>query len=189
MKPHSPAPPPPSYSSFTKQGSRGFGKVSVAQLEIRKVRQTKAYTSAQDPLLFSVWKIETRECLKWETHFQSDPSQSPWSAFFPCRNLLPPFITSFPQGCGSLVLCFFFCLFVCLFVCFLDIFFIYSSNAIPFPSFLSKSPLYLPPPPPPWSSTHPLLLPGTEAIPVPGKYRSRCSQPSIGLSTGPQWRS
>jgi hypothetical protein len=40
----------------------------------------------------------------------------------------------------------------------LDIFFIYISNAIPFPSFLSKNPLY--PFPFPCSPTHPLLLPG-----------------------------
>jgi hypothetical protein len=28
-----------------------------------------------------------------------------------------------------------------------------------------------------------------EAMPVPGKYRSGCSQSSIGWNTGPQWRS
>ena len=27
-----------------------------------------------------------------------------------------------------------------------------------------------------------------EAMPVPGKYRSRCSQSPIGWNTGPQWR-
>jgi hypothetical protein len=40
----------------------------------------------------------------------------------------------------------------------LDIFFIYISNAIPFPCFLSENPLY--PFPSPCSPTHPLLLPG-----------------------------
>jgi hypothetical protein len=39
----------------------------------------------------------------------------------------------------------------------LDIFFIYISNAIPFPSFPSKNPLSSPPSP--CSSTHPLALP------------------------------
>ena len=39
----------------------------------------------------------------------------------------------------------------------LDIFFLYISNAIPFPSFLWESPLY---PPKPCSLNHPLLLPG-----------------------------
>ena len=39
----------------------------------------------------------------------------------------------------------------------LDIFFLYISNAIPFPSFLSESPLY---PHQPSSPNHPLLLPG-----------------------------
>ena len=41
---------------------------------------------------------------------------------------------------------------------FLDIFFIYISNVIPFPSFLSENPLSLSQSP--CSSTHPLLLPG-----------------------------
>jgi hypothetical protein len=40
----------------------------------------------------------------------------------------------------------------------LDIFSIYISNAIPFLSFLTESPLY--PHPRPCSTTHPLLLPG-----------------------------
>jgi hypothetical protein len=40
----------------------------------------------------------------------------------------------------------------------LDIFFIYISNVIPFPSFPSENPL--PPPPSPCSATHSLLLPG-----------------------------
>jgi hypothetical protein len=40
----------------------------------------------------------------------------------------------------------------------LDIFFIYISNAIPFPSFLSQNPVY--PPPSPCSPTHPLMLCG-----------------------------
>jgi hypothetical protein len=39
----------------------------------------------------------------------------------------------------------------------LEVFFIYISNAIPFPSFLSENPLYSPPSPS--SSTHPLPLP------------------------------
>jgi hypothetical protein len=44
---------------------------------------------------------------------------------------------------------------------------------IPFPNFLSESPLYPPP----------ARLP--KAMPVPGKYRSGCSQSSIGWNTGP----
>jgi hypothetical protein len=85
----------------------------------------------------------------------------------------------------------------------LDIFFIYTSNAIP------KVPYTLPLP---CSPTHPLLLLGPgiprhycicqkdfaegtviavsyEAMPVPGKYRSGCSQSSIRCNKGPQWRS
>jgi hypothetical protein len=71
--------------------------------------------------------------------------------------------------------------FFCLFVCFLlDVFFIYISNAIPFPSFLSENLLYLspalPPNPPiptswPWHSTvlgHIILT------------RSRASPPTDG---------
>jgi hypothetical protein len=43
---------------------------------------------------------------------------------------------------------------------FLDIFFIYISNDIPFPGFPSKNRLPLHPPPLPCSSTHPLRIPG-----------------------------
>jgi hypothetical protein len=60
----------------------------------------------------------------------------------------------------------------------LDIFFIYISNAI------LKVPYTLPPP---CSPTHPLpdIAVSSEAMPVPGKYRSGCSQSSIGWNTEP----
>jgi hypothetical protein len=57
-----------------------------------------------------------------------------------------------------------FCVCVCVCVCVwrdffkLGIFFIYISNAIPFPSFLAESPLY--PSPHPAHPTYPLPLPG-----------------------------
>ena len=40
----------------------------------------------------------------------------------------------------------------------LDIFFIYISNDIPFPSFLSENPLYTPPPPAPQPTHTPFLV-------------------------------
>jgi hypothetical protein len=58
----------------------------------------------------------------------------------------------------ALIFLFFFFSFSFFFKSFLlDIFFIYISNVIPFPSFFSENSLS---PPHPWSPTHPLLFPG-----------------------------
>ena len=104
------------------------------------------------------------------------------------------------------------CLFVCLFVIgrhlfffnfLLCIFFIYISNGIPkVPYTLPPALLSFPPTPTSWpwhspvlghikfaiprglSSQRWLTRPSYEAMPVPGKYRSGCSQSSIGCNTG-----
>jgi hypothetical protein len=58
----------------------------------------------------------------------------------------------------------------------LDVFFLYMSNAIAKYQYTLL---------PPCSPIHPLLLSGPETMSIPGKYRSGCSQSSIGWNTGP----
>ena len=64
---------------------------------------------------------------------------------------------------------------------FLDIFFIYISNAIPFPSFSSENPLSSPPSP--CSSTNPLLIPGTSIPLYWGTETSQDKGPFLPLKT------
>jgi hypothetical protein len=59
----------------------------------------------------------------------------------------------------------------------LDIFFIYISNVIPFPSFPSKNPLS--PPPSPCSPTYSLLIPGPGIPLYWGIEPSQCQGPLL----------